>query len=161
MCAMRGAERIIHIDVTVAREFLRERGIVRFLFRVKTEIFQHQYFPRAEVIHHLPDLGADAIFGELHRAIKEPRQVVRHRLQRKLGVRTAFRAAKMAHENQRSPLGEDPVYRRERFDDSLIIGNFQVGGHGDIEVHAHEDSLPLQQDIINGQSLHGHIRIKW
>jgi len=31
MCAMRGAERVIHIDVTVAREFLRERGATSLL----------------------------------------------------------------------------------------------------------------------------------
>ncbi len=51
---MRGAERVIDINLLAARQFMREIAVVFFLFRMEAEILQQQRLARGESGHHPP-----------------------------------------------------------------------------------------------------------
>ncbi len=62
--AMCGAEAVVHIDLFVARQFMREVAIVGFLFFVEAQIFEQNRFARLERLDHFAGVIADAVGRE-------------------------------------------------------------------------------------------------
>ncbi len=64
VCAMRGAERIVHIEVTQIRELPGKFLFIRFLFGVEAKVLQQQSLPLLQLLGHLLRLQADAVGRE-------------------------------------------------------------------------------------------------
>ena len=67
--AVRGAERVVDVDVAEGGQFLGEGGIVLFFFGVEAQIFEQQHFA-GRGLHGL-HFGADAIGRHFDRAIEQ------------------------------------------------------------------------------------------
>ncbi len=59
--AMRRAEAVVHIDLFVARQFMREVAIVGFLFFVEAQIFEQDRIARLERLDHFAGVIANAV----------------------------------------------------------------------------------------------------
>src|SRR5437867_655330 len=59
---MRGAERVVHVNVAQRGELSGEIGIVLLFFSMKSEILEQQRLPVLKIGNHLLDLRADAVW---------------------------------------------------------------------------------------------------
>ncbi len=140
MRPMRGAERVVDIDVAIGRQLLRQRVLVLLFARVEADIFQQRQ--RAA-------LG----FGEIHRLAQEFLEPRGHRLEGVLVVRLAVRTTEMRHQDHLAALLQDVLDRGQRRLDARVVGHLPVL-QGDVEVHADEDALALQVEVADAELRH-------
>ena len=98
--AMRGAERVVHVDVRERRQRFGKRRIVLFLFGVEPQVLEQDDAARIRR-DDLSRRRADAVGRERHRPVHERRQVLGHRLQAEFRIRLALRPAEVRREDDR------------------------------------------------------------
>ena len=152
--AMRGTERVVHIDVAKLRELLRKAGIVGLFFRVIAQVFQQQHFARLG--QHGFHCRPDAIRREFHRLAEKLLPELRgHRLHAHLRIRLAFGAAEVRREDHARAVLQRVIDGRQRRANALVAGDFLPAvGQRNIEIHANEDAFPVQIEVFDRQFCH-------
>jgi hypothetical protein len=139
--AVRGAERIVHVDLAQRGELLREGGVVLLLLGVVTEVLEEQDLAVVQRRRHLLDLRAHS---------NRPRSGVglltssasRCATGARLNSGSRFaRTAEVAHQNETAAVIQDVPDRRQRLQDAGVVGYRAVVVERDVEVHSHEDAL--------------------
>src|SRR4051812_13819825 len=64
-------ECVIHVDLAVCRELLRECRVVLFFSAVKSNVLQYGDIARLELLNYGRDRGANAVGGKTHRQTHE------------------------------------------------------------------------------------------
>jgi hypothetical protein len=153
---MRGAERVVDVDVAELRKAGAERrdgGLFGRLFRAVLELHLRLLLDvESQVLqqHDIAGLerpgrarrlngGPDAVVQELHRLGEQPGEFVGHGFQRKLRDLPAVRPSQVRHQDDRRAGVQGVLDRGESRDDPLVVRD---GARdlvlGDIEVDAHQ-----------------------
>ena len=183
MWTVRGAERVVHVHVSVLCEgfghfFALGRILGRFFF-VKPGVLQHQNAAPWNGFHHCFGFRSHARGRELHLFAKQLGQVRGHRRHfmfsldvflfvKRLAVffglvlrllHVLFRIAEVGHQHKAgAPLVEHVLDGWERGFDPRVVLNDPVFER-DIEVDAHENAFPGDIDIADGlfRDCHGFL----
>ena len=146
---MRGAERVVHVDVAKRSQLFRKLRIVLFLLRVKAQILQQQDFTGRRF--HGFHFGTDTIRRHLYGPAQQFFQTLGHRLQAHFRIGLAFRTAQMRGQDDAGPLLQRVADGRQRRFDALVARDLLAAGRqGNIKVHTNKDTLILQIEIADG-----------
>src|SRR5208337_4413293 len=140
--AMGGAEAVVHVDLLVARELMREVAIVGFLFLVEAQIFEQQRFAGLERVDHFAGVIADAVGRELYFLPEHVGQILGD------GLEAEFRGAllgtpEMRAEHGRAAVLEDVANSVEARVDSRRVLDFPLGDRH-VEIASHEHLLVFE-----------------
>ncbi len=114
MRAMRGAERVVHIDVAQRGQLLREAGIVLLFFRVEAQVLEQHDAARTMRCARRIRRRTDAVFGKRDRTAQQLTRSRGNRAETHLRIRLALRTAQMRREDDAS---------RARVERVLIVGS--------------------------------------
>ncbi|MNN58444.1 hypothetical protein D3C81_1734920 [compost metagenome] len=143
---MRGAEGVVHIDVTELGHLLRQLVAVLLLALVDAAVFQQ---------HHLAGRDLDAVDPVLHqldRLAQQLGQARGDRRQRVFRLELAFgRAAQVGGDHHRGAGGEAGLDRGHRGADAGVLGDMAGVVLRHVQVGADED--PLAGDFALGNQI--------
>ena len=146
---MRGAKRVIHIEIAKRGQLLRKAGIVLGFAGVKSDVLQHQDVAITHVRDGPLHLRTDTIGNVLHGAPDKLAQPGRQRGRSKLLVDLAVGPAEVRHQDHtRLPL-QEILDGRNRLTDACVVDDMALLD-GDVEVHANQDALPRNVDVADG-----------
>ena len=174
MGAVRGAERVVAIDIAIGSELFSKLflllfesgfrslelfiGLTVFLFEfglfflVVTGIFQHQDVARL----HCGDFRVRlcAVGGKRDRLAEQFGEVIRNQLEGGVGGDSFFiGTAEMAHENEASALFENVFDGGEgALDTGIVFDDAFFDRH--VEVNAHDNALAFEIDIAKSLFIH-------
>ena len=150
--AMRRAEGVVHVDVRVRRERRRERRVVGFLFRVEAQVLEQDDLARPHPLQRVLRADAQGIAGDGN---IPPDQLGQRwptgrslRLSDTLPLGLPRWLARMT----RGGLDEQADGRDRRTDPRVVL-HLPVGDR-DVEVDPHEDALPGDIRIADGELVH-------
>ncbi len=147
--AMRGAERVVDVDVGELGERLRKRGIVLFLFRVEAQVLEQDDLGSAMRCGHGGFRRlADAVGRKDDVALQQLPQSIGDRLQAELRRRLALRPPQVRRKNDRRALVERVVNGRQRRGDARVVGDRAVLDRH-VEVDADEDALAAEIEVLD------------
>ena len=150
MRAMRGAKRVVHIDVRERGELLGKVVVVLLLLGMKTEIFQQHDATLRSRLHGLRRDCAHAVGGKRDIHPKQFTRPRRDRTQTHLRVRFPFRPSKVrGKDHHRGSRLERVPNSRQRCLDAGVVADDAVFDR-DVEVDANEHAPPLQIEIADG-----------
>ena len=151
---MRGAERIVHIEVA-QRGQLSGKGRIVFRFAgMESDVLQHHDVAVAHSLHRGLDRRADAVVHVFDRPAHQGGQPVGER-RRAIGiVHLAFRAAEVGHQDHTRAALDQVLKRRDGFSDSGVVDDSSVLD-GDVEIDPHEDSLARNVHVADGGFVEG------
>lgn len=134
--AVRGAERIVDVDVAELRHLLREAVVVLLLALVAAAVFQQHDVARL-------DLNAvDPVGDERHVAAEQLRQTLRDRRERVFRLELAFgRTAEVRRDHHGRARVESGLDRRDRGAHARIFGDVAVIVLRHVEIRADEHTL--------------------
>ena len=148
MGAVRGPERVVHVDLGVVRELAGERRVVLLLLGVEAEVLEEEELAVAQPLHGVDRADAERVAGDRHVAAEELRQALGDRPQAEAVLDLAIGPAEVAREDHPRPVGQEVVDRRDRGTDARIVGDLAVLQR-DVEVDANEDALPGDVDVAD------------
>jgi hypothetical protein len=155
VCAVRGAERLVHVDVAELREVRAERGVVLGLPRLEAQVLEHHDVARARRRDQRLDARPDDRGRERDVGAEQLAQARRDRCHRVLRVDDALRATEVAGDDHHRALRAQPVDRRQRGRDAEVVLHHAVSQRH-VEVDAHQCPLPLLQgQVLQLGQLHG------
>jgi hypothetical protein len=161
-------EGIAHVDVTELAERATE-GLELFgggldgdavlldlglFLEVETEVLEKDDLTRLKLGAGSLDLRTNTVVEELNGALEELLEVLGDGLESELGLDLTIRAAKVAHENDRSTALKDVVDGGKSSTHTVVALDLAVL-HGDVEVDTHENTLAL--DLLVLQVTKGHL----
>ena len=148
---MRGAERVVDVEVAQGSQLLAERGVVLLFLGVEAQIFQQQDFARSGF--HGRDLGPHAIGRHLNRPAEQLLQPRGHGPQTHFGVRLPLGTAEVRRQNHAGAAIQGELDGGQRRLDALVAGDFRdallVPLQRHVEIHPDENTLPHQVKIAN------------
>src|SRR5947209_5620364 len=97
---MRSAKGIVDIKITQGGELARETLIVRFLFGVKSEVFQQQALSILRTMDHLFHFITDTIRREVDRLVNQFGQSPSNRAEAQFGLFLSVRPPEVTHQNR-------------------------------------------------------------
>src|SRR6266508_5259127 len=147
--AVRGAERVIDVDVCQRREPLCKLRVVAFLSRVKAQVLEQKNFTRLERRDELLDIRTHAVVRESDGLLELARKLHGDRCQRQLRLRLAFRFSEMGRTHDpRAPI-DRVANGRKRLLDPRGVQHRSFGG-GNVEIDAEEQSPALEREVPDG-----------
>ena len=150
--AMRGAERIVHVDAAQRRQAAREAGVAGLLLGVEAQVLQQHHPARRQCGGKTLHLGADTVGRHGYRAPEQAAEVRGHRRQAQLRARGALGPSQVAHQHGAgSRLLEDRVQRGEGRADPRIVADHPFFERH-VEVHPQQHAPAFQRKI--GQPAH-------
>ncbi len=146
--AVRGRECVVDPEVAEFRQRGHEGRIVLFFAGVEPGIFQAQNVAGLHGSDCALGYLADAVVGELHRALYDTRDFGGDRLQRLLRI-APLRASEMRQQDHLAAFVGDFGDRRRR---ALNAGRVSDDAilHRHIEINAHQDALALHINVVEG-----------
>ena len=124
--AVRGAERVVDVDVAVRRERARERLVVRFFARVEAQVLEHRDLAVAQIGDDLARAVADGLVGERDVGVEQLGEPRRDRLERELRLGLAVGTAEVRAEHDARAAIDQVLQRRQRRADARVVGDFAV-----------------------------------
>ena len=179
---MSRTERIVAVDVAVARELLRhfltrrlELSLLRLILLfgqmdalllvillhlaifglVETGVLKKRNLAGLEGLDDV--VRRQTVGNELDFLTKLLRKFLGNGLQRERRlVALALRTTEVAHEDEATTLLKHVLDRGERRDDARIVGNLAraILGHRHIEINTHDDALALELDVAQSLLVH-------
>ena len=150
---MRGAERVVDVDVAERGHLLRERVVVLLLALVDAAVLEQHHLSGFQ--RRLPRRVVDPVRDQRDVALEQSPQPFGDRLQRVLGLELSFgRAAEVRrdhHDRARLQRGLD---RRHRRADARVVGDTAVIVLWHVEVGADEHPLVRERDVGHPEELH-------
>ena len=148
MRAVRGAEGVVHENVSHGSELLGELGVVLGLALFKAGVLkQHDLAVLEGGGQRLCALAHD-VLGHLDRLAQQLGQTVGHDLQAQLRLHFALGLAHVGAEDDAGIVLHEILDGRQRGDDALVARDLPVLG-GDVKVAAAKDALARDVDIFN------------
>ena len=145
---MRGAEGVVHENVSHGSELLGELGVVLGLALFKAGVLkQHDLDVLEGGGQRLCALAHD-VLGHLDRLAQQLGQTVGHDLQAQLGLDLALGLAHVGAEADARAMLHAILDGRQRGNNALVARDFAVLG-GDVKVAAAEHALTGNVDIFN------------
>jgi hypothetical protein len=151
--AVRGAERVVDVEVGEVGQRGGELRIVRLLLGVEAEVLEHQQVARTQLLDGHLDSGSERVAGHPHRAAEELAEAVGDRLQAESVVHLALRPPEMAGEDDGRPTLQQVHDRRQAGANAGVVGDPPVVER-DVEVGTQEDALARNVDITDRQLVH-------
>ena len=139
---MRGAERVVDVDVGELGELRGELGVVLRLTLLVADVLEHEDVAGREVVGERSHVVADDRRRERHVGPGELGESIRRRAQRQLRL-AILRATEVGDEDQASTALAEFLDRRQRGADAGVVGDRAVIER-DVEVDADEDPLTAQ-----------------
>src|SRR5215470_6308958 len=159
MRAVRGAERIIHVEIGESGELLGEFVVIRFLFDVETKILQQKGLAFFELTGHLLCLKADTVrtetdvFPTRKLAVEHHAKALRHWLQAHLGIRLALGTAEVRCQYQPRTVPKRVLDGWQRFANASVVHDAPIF-EWHVEVYSHENTMVVERQIANGEFGH-------
>ena len=153
---MRRAERVVHVDVRVGRERLRELRVVLLLLGVEAQVLEEQQLAGSEPPHGVLGSRAERVAGHRDRASEQLGQPLRDRPEPERVLDLAVGAAQVTGEDEARALREQVLDRRQRGADALVVGDLAVL-EGDVEIDADEDAFARRVGVADGELVHGGV----
>ena len=148
MRAVRGAERVVDINLRQRRKLLSEGGVVFLLLLVEADVFQQQHLAvlqrgRLGLRVGTDDVGRqrDVLAQQLGQALGDGRKRI-------FRVEFALRAAHVRAEDHPRVVRQQVLDRRQRADNAVVVGDTAVL-HRDVEVAADEHSFARDVDVLH------------
>ena len=137
--AMRGPERVVHVEVEARSELPREGRIVSLFLRMEADVLQHQHIARLHRADSPLDAWPHRVVEKRDLAFDELGQALRDGRERELGV-GPFGAPQVGDEPQRRAAFDERAESWERGTDPRVVRDLAfLERH--IEVDAHEGAL--------------------
>ena len=145
---MRGAEGVVHENVSHGSELLGKLGVVLGLALFKAGVLkQHDLAVLEGGGQRLCALAHD-VLGHLDRLAQQLGQTIGHDLQAQLRLHFALGLAHVGAEDDAGIVLHEILDGRQRGDDALVARDLPVLG-GDVKVAAAKDALARDVDIFN------------
>src|ERR1700687_5823456 len=120
---------------------------------MEAHVFQDEHFPIAQGFALTFGSGADAIQGERHRLAKKLFQFFRRGPEGILRIRTALGPAEMRGQYKAAAFLNGESDCRNSFADARVVSDHAVLQRN-IKVHANEDALATEIEIVDGELAH-------
>ena len=157
---MRGAERVVHVDVGERRQRRGKRRVVPGLPRLVADVLQHQDLSRRKRLGLPRDVGADDRRGHRHRCREQLAEVVGDRRQRQLRL-AVLGTTQVGYEDQARPAVAQLAQGRQRRPHARVIGDPTIGIERDVEVDPYQHPLAAEiPEIVQRSHLRAHRSIK-
>ena len=171
VAAVSRTESVVHIDVGIRSEHLGKlllaflhgllgvgiSGIflvnaygLAFFFRIETEVLQQEHFAGLQGCSSLASLGAVGSKLNLHAEVLA--HSLHNLLQGELRVHLSFGLAHVAHDDQRTAVGQHLLQCGQRTTDTGIVGNFTIFIKRHVEVHTDNHFLALKIASFNSHN---------
>ncbi len=141
--AVRGAERVVYVDVAELRERGRQLRVVAGLAGLVADVLEHQDLARVEVPGERADLLADDPRRERHVGAAQLGQPVGGGPHRELGL-AVLRAPQVRDDDEARAAAEQLVQRRQRRPDPRVVGDLPVLQR---HVEVDPDEHPLAREV--------------
>ena len=149
MGAVGRPERVVHVDVGVGRERLRELRVVLLLLRVEAEVLEQQDLARPQPLDGVLGPDAERVAGDRHVPAEElaSRRCATGRSRRLSWTLPSGRPRWLARIDP-GALAEQGADGGHRGPDARVVGDLAVLER-DVEVDAHEDALARGVDVAD------------
>ena len=147
---MGGGERVVDVDNREGGEGAGELGIVGFFFRVKAEVLEEHDVPGLEGGHGRGDLRTDAVRQEGHGTPQQLLEASCHRLEGESRVGLALGSPEVGGKDDARSSLQAALHGGEGSTDARVLPDSSVF-EGDVEIHAKEDTLPPEVQVIDAQ----------
>ena len=154
MRAVGCAEGVVDVHVRIARQGLRELGIVGLLLGVEAQVLEHDHLPRLEARERVDRAAPERVAGDRHLHPQQLAEPLRRRAQAVGVVDLAAGAAEVAGEDDDRALVAQVADRGHRRPDAGVVGDLPVRKRH-VEVHAHEDALAGGVQVADRELVHG------
>ena len=151
VCAVRGSEGIVHVNLAERGELLRKGGIVGLFFGVEAEVFEQQHLAVFELIRELARKVANTVGreGDVHLfadgVVEHDAEAIDDGPQAVLRARLALGTAEVGAENDLGAMTKCELDGRQGFADARVIEDFSaVFGERYVEINADQHMLMLQ-----------------
>ena len=146
---MRGAERVVDVDVGKRSELLGKLGIVLGLALFKADVFEQQDLALLQGGSLGDGVLTDDVVRKDHVFAEKLGQTLRDGRHGELRVEFALRAAEVGAKDQLCAVVQQVVDGGQGLHDPLV-GRDDAVFHLDVEVAAYKDLLALHVDIFDG-----------
>ena len=151
---MRGAEGIVHINITQRGVGLAELGIVFLLAFVHTHVLQHHHFAGLRARRVLPPIAAHG-----HGEAEQAAQMRGHGCEVVFGLEFALGGtAEVAHQDNGRAVIQAVAHRGERGADAGVVADFAVFNR---HVQVGTDQHGFTAHILFGELKEGHGYLFW
>ena len=151
---VRGAEGVVGVGVARRRQRGRERGVVGLFAGVEAEVLEQHHAAATGLGERGGHRLADRVGREDDRAAEQFRQARRYRPQRERWIRGPLRPAQMGADDEGRPPVEGEPQGREGGANPGVVADDAVA-HGNVEVDAHEQPVPVEIEVVEGSLAHG------
>ena len=155
MCAVHRAKRIGNIELRKGSKLLCKCRVVLFFFFMEAQVLKQEDLAILKLHGLLLRFFADAVIrkADLH-ARQQRLQTFRNRLERKLRLALALRAAQMGAQDHPRAMLKQIIHRGQGRHDALVIRDFARCIERHVVVHTHKDALALHVNIHYGFLCH-------
>ncbi len=140
VCAVRGAEGVVHVHVTELGQLGDEGGVVLLLAGVEAQVLEQDRIAVAQLRDPRRDRGSDPNRCQLEA------HVARDRGERVLRLGRGFRPAQVRGEHDAATAGAHELERLERRPDARVVRDHAFA-EWHVQIRANEDALSCQREI--------------
>ena len=123
MRPVHGAEGVLHEDVGQAGQLLRKSRIVRFFFRMETQIFKQENAARRERLGQRFDFSTNAVGGHLDRPTQKFLETLGRGFEAVFRRWLSFGTSEVRAEDERSAALEEIIQGWESFADARVVSD--------------------------------------
>ncbi len=147
------AKGVVDVDVRVARQRLRELGIVPLFLGVEAEVLKENAFAGLEALYGVLGAGAKGVTRYRNRHLEQLRESLGDGPQAHAVLDLAVGPAEVAGQNDDGTLSEQCLDRRQCGHDPAVVRDLAVL-EGNVEVDADEDALACRVQVPDGELVH-------
>src|SRR5579864_5849282 len=164
MSAMRRSESVINVEIGQSGKLAGKALVVGLLFGVEAKVLEKQSLALLQFFGRFFRGQSDTVGGKAdvaapsHLLIQQHAQPFGGRLQAHLGVELSLGTAEVRGQDQSGALAQSVFNSRQGLTDASVVGNAAVFGKRHVEVHAHEDAMTVELQVLNRELGHGSLR---
>ena len=152
--AVGAAERVVDVDVGVARQRLRELAVVGFFLGMEAQVLEQRDVAPVGIDDDLAGTVAHRLVGQPDVGVDQLGQPRGDRFQRVLLVGLSLGPPQVRGEHDTRPLLDRQLDGGEALPNSGVIADGATGGQRDVEIDADEDPLPVDVQLRNRLDRH-------
>ena len=156
---MSRAKGVVHPDVGERRQVPAEGLVVALLALVEAEVLEEQHLPLAEVRDRLLHAVADAVVGQDDVLVEKLGEALGRGLEGELDLvrGVSLRTPEVGSQDDPGLGGDRVPDGGQRGADAGVVGDAPLLVQRDVEVHADEDPLPGEVELVDGPDRGGHV----